>query len=420
VAGHRAWGTTPDQLKEWQRHQAIDHWTQIQNDLPFFREWLKGLVQAELLNGRTTHKGIAMSSLPGSTRVRAAAEDIWTFAKAAEASRDFSALFKDQWIVGLSSGTTGQPSLFLTTPQEHSFYLGTLFSKVPQLRPGRSQKIAFVLRAFSKLYEPSALSRLDLRFFDLYAPAEQWIQELNSWEPDVVIAPASVLLYLAAEESLWRKNLRAVISVAEVLEPEKHSHLQRVLGVDVGEVYQAMEGFLGHRCSEGEFHLNEDLIRFEYQTIQSNVARLLVTDLYRNIQPLYRYELGDLVRLKGGSCSCGQPTQRIHEVLGRQGDVYYGPTGPIFPDQVYRLMSVQFEGLEDFSWKWTIDSKGRLTKIDILVTSTLKDFSRVSESLKVLLKEWGLPDGIPLHVKGAFHRQPGPTKQRRVQVHPET
>lgn len=69
----------------------------------------------------------------------------------AESTRDFSALINGI-AVGLSSGTSGSRGLFLANEKERDAWAGILLAKALPKGLKRKERIAFFLRANSKLY----------------------------------------------------------------------------------------------------------------------------------------------------------------------------------------------------------------------------------------------------------------------------
>lgn len=89
---------------------------------------------------------------------------------------------------------------------------------------------------------------------------------------------------------------------------------------DIGEVYQATEGFLAASCSHGTLHLNEEFLYIEPQWIDEHRFTPLITDFTRSTQPIVRYRLDDVLVRKATPCPCGQATMAIERIEGRCDD----------------------------------------------------------------------------------------------------
>ena len=118
-------------------------------------------------------------------------------AREAERSRDFHAVLPGGVTVGLSSGTSGRPGVFLVDDAERRRWAGTVLGRLLDrrsvaqlLRPwGPPVRIAFCLRANSNLYESVASRRLEFRFVDLVAPFGEVLAGVAAARPDVLVAP---------------------------------------------------------------------------------------------------------------------------------------------------------------------------------------------------------------------------------------
>ena len=133
------------------------------------------------------------------------------------------------------------------------------------------------------------------------------------------MAPAQVLYQLALDERLSNLPVKKVISVAEVLDPQTKALLQSRFE-QVGEVYQATEGFLASTCHLGHLHLNEDLLIVEQEAIDEHRFIPIITDFSRSSQPIVRYRLDDVLVKDPEPCPCGSVLQRIEKIEGRLAD----------------------------------------------------------------------------------------------------
>lgn len=258
-------------------------------------------------------------------------------ARTAEADRDFTAS-ADGVSIGLSSGTSGRQSVFLTSPTERSRWAGEILAKVlPHgLRVGA--RVALVLRAGGPLYESVGSGRVAFRFFDLARPAREHVPGMAAFAPTVLAAPPHVLRVLAEARAAGDLAIAPdrVFSVAEVLDPHDRTAIEAGLGCRLDEIYQATEGFLGISCPEGRLHLNEDLLHVELVPLDGGGRRFtpVVTDLFRTTQAVIRLRLDDVLVTGSDGCPCGSPFRVIDRVEGRADDVLLLPhagTGSLEP-----------------------------------------------------------------------------------------
>jgi len=279
-------------------------------------------------------------------------------AERAESSRDFKPTVRGV-TVGLSTGTSGSRGLFMASAAERHRWAGTLLAKLLHEWPWGGMRVALMLRANSGLYETLGAGPLRFQFFDLTRDFSDVIRDVTSFDPTLLVAPAHVLSALARarEEGRHRLQPRRIISVAEVLDPLDRQLIERAFGVQVEQVYQATEGFLGTTCRHGTLHLNEEYLIVEPEWVDASRTRFvpLITDLYRTSQPVIRYRLNDVLVPRAEPCPCGSPTLALNRIEGREDDVLWlqplrgtSPV-PVFSDVISRVFVRTLPGLEDYS-----------------------------------------------------------------------
>jgi len=250
--------------------------------------------------------------------------------------------------VGLSSGTSGNRGIFLVSAEERHAWTGTVLAKVLPGELWERQRIAFFLRANSNLYGSVQRRRLQFRFFDLLDPLESHLIRLNEYQPTLVVAPPSMLRFLA--ESILEGDLkihpRKMVSVAEALDPLDERVIAEAFGQKVHQIYQCTEGFLGYTCPEGTLHLNEDLVYFEKEYLDETRRKFvpIITDFSRTVQPMLRYRLNDILTEREQPCFCGSVMTALESIEGRCDDLFFwrslhdGGLRAVFPDFIRRAI----------------------------------------------------------------------------------
>ena len=359
------WGARPADrasLEAWQQARLDVFRREVLPRAPFYRDRAPGLHVLPIVDKAAMLADFASFNTVGVTLD--AALDVAT---RAERSRDFAPTLPGDISVGLSSGTSGTRGVFLVGPDERTRWAGTLLSRLLTTRSllrvldlgGPPLRVAFFLRANSNLYTTVASRRIDFAFHDLLVPFERHLTRLARQQPDVLVAPPTVLRALAdaVDAGALRIAPTQVVSVAEVLEADDVTAITRAWGVAVQEVYQATEGFLGITCPEGRLHLNEDLVHVEPDWIDDGAPvptrfHPIVTDFSRTTQLVVRYRLDDVLRVGETSCPCGQPTRVLAAIEGRADDVLSlrdreGRRVRVFPDVVRRALAL-VDGLGDY------------------------------------------------------------------------
>lgn len=264
----------------------------------------------------------------------------------AETDRDFSPALRDGITVGLSSGSSGRRGVFLVSPEDRHRWAGIILGRAlstaslkqiitPWKRP---LKIAFFLRANSNLYRTIASRRIDFRYFDLLEPFDDLMDSLQAFQPDILIAPATVLAEIAKVDHLAIHPMQ-VISVAEVLDGRDEAVIHRKFGIRPSQIYQATEGFLAWTCAAGRLHLNEEYLHVEREWLDQGKTRFhpVITDFSRSGQWFIRHRLDDILVPDDRACPCGRHTQVIRSIEGRADEVLRFPE-PVFPDTIRQIL----------------------------------------------------------------------------------
>lgn len=318
---------------------------------PYFREMLALHPLSEL---PLMDKSIMMSRFDDINTVGVRKDDALALAIANERSREFDTDLGSN-SVGLSSGTSGHRGLFVVSGAERDAWVGTVLART--LPRGRllGHRIALFLRADNSLYESVGSRAVSFSYFDVYADMGENIARLQAYRPTILVAPPSVLRLIAraTDSGTFDAIPQKVYSVAEVLETADEQRIRASLRQPrLHQLYQCTEGFLGHTCEHGTVHLNEDDMLVEREMLDEHRFTPIVTDLRRRAQPVVRYRLGDVLRLRDGPCPCGSALTAIERIEGRQGDTlrFSGLDGrvvPVFADVITRAL-LYAEGFDEY------------------------------------------------------------------------
>jgi len=324
----------------------------------------------------------------------------------------------DGYTIGLSTGTSGNRGLFIASEDERAQWAASVFYKVVKPRLFKKQKVAFCLRANSDLYESVQSSFFSFKFYDIAAPTEDIIQDMQERKPDILCAQPSLLLLLTAAKIEGRLDISPtqIISYAEVLDNADREKIESVFNLKITEIYQCTEGFLGHSCAHGIMHLNEDNIRFERQMIDNHRFQPIITDFVRKSQPVVRYLLNDVLVLRESPCPCGSAMTAIERIEGRTDDVLVGHNENgelvyIFPDLVRRRIVWAGENLKNY----TAEQKS-LSDLIVYIDTKEEDYAEtcenICESLSSLFYEQGIMNmkitcqkGLPVRDRAAKMRR---------------
>jgi putative adenylate-forming enzyme len=285
--------------------------------------------------------------------------DVEAFALDKEARKDYTGYFNDQYVVGLSSGTSGNKGLYLTDK--------ALTKKLPMVflaRSGLSLKylpfrILFCLRVFSQGFADINSPIIKLNYVSTMTPIEKVIEDINLKKINILMAPPSFIRLMLPYRDQFKSRLKCIVCYAEVLTSEEKEKFKNFFQCKVIEIYQASEGQMASACKEGNLHLNEDLVFAELvdhegkEVTQAGIpGQLVITNLINEVQPLFRYRMNDWVVLKE-SCPCGSHYRVLDHVIGRQDDVMMFMTSDstlqyVFPDLISRWIITYSNEIREF------------------------------------------------------------------------
>ena len=310
-------------LEAWQDRQVRAHLQRILPQSAFYRERYAGLDLHNWRDFPVIEKRDMMEHFDTLNTAGLRRDEAFASALHAEESRDFRPVLRSI-TVGLSSGTSGSRGLFLASNAERQRWAGTMLARILPVGLRRNHRAALLLRANSNLYENIAGRRLAFRFFDLFSPWDTLAENLASFAPTLLVAPPSALLRLA-DSRKW-KPVERVVAAAEVLEPQDAEKIADAFHCGhLHQIYQATEGFIAATCEHGTLHLNEDIIAVQREDLGRGRFVPILTDFRRTTQPILRYRLNDILRLREKPCACGSVFTAIETVEGRCDDTLTAP-----------------------------------------------------------------------------------------------
>lgn len=286
--------------------------------------------------------------------------------------------FLGRYTVWESSGSSGEPGIFVQDAKAMAVYDALEALRRPVLRPmqrlldpwGLGERIAFVGATgghFASTVSIERLRRLNpalssrLRGISFLQPAKGMVAELNAFAPTVIATypSAAVLLAEARMDGRLRQSPHEVWTGGEDLSAAKREFVQRAFDCPVVNSYGASEFLsLASECEHGRLHLNSDWVILEPVDAQGRAAApgeagatTLLTNLANHVQPLIRYDLGDRVTVQARACRCGSCLPVI-EVQGRSEDtLHLGRAGSGSVSVLPLALSTKLEedaGLFDF------------------------------------------------------------------------
>jgi phenylacetate-coenzyme A ligase PaaK-like adenylate-forming protein len=257
-------------------------------------------------------------------------------------------LYLGRYAAWTSSGTTGEPGLFVHDGQALAVYDALEMLRLGRglLAPGFLGRLLFGGGRYAmvaatgghfagvasvermRLAAPALADRL--RVFSILEPLPLLLEALNEYQPAYIATYPSAASVLAAEQRAGRLDIApsAIWLGGETLSPACRAKIAKAFQCRILEEYGASECMsIACECERGRLHLNSDWMMLEpvdrhYRPVQpggiSHTA--LLTNLANRVQPIIRYDLGDSVAFDPEPCACGAPFPALR-VDGRSDDV---------------------------------------------------------------------------------------------------
>lgn len=271
-------------------------------------------------------------------------------------------LFEGRYRVVRTSGSTGQPGIFLSSAAEWSTILAS-YARSQEwagIHAGLARRTRLAVVSSRSPWHQSARVGLSVdspilpaRRFDAVQPLEEIVEGLNAWQPENLVVYASMGRVLAEEQLAGRLRIRprAVMCASEVLTDTTRGRITAAWGAPPFNVYGATEAAtIASECAHHRLHLFEDLVITESVDAHDRAvppgtygAKVLITVLFSRTQPLIRYELSDSIAVSSERCPCGSPLTTLEGIRGRAEDVLRMPARgggavPIHPVLFHQLL----------------------------------------------------------------------------------
>jgi phenylacetate-CoA ligase len=249
-----------------------------------------------------------------------------------------------------------------------------------------------------------------VRIKRLSSVQDDLIDQLNEFQPNVIVSYASVLEALAIQsEKLHLKSLRQIANISEQLVPRAGRRIQEAFGVALPDHYATGECLLlTNGCpSHGGSHVNADWAIFEvvdenYQPVPPGQLgkKVLVTNLANTVQPFIRYEVGDQVMMATEQCTCGSRLPRIDHVEGRAAEVFWTFNGTKHQLVSGGLFNAAVDSLNDIrEWQAIQTDRNNVTiRLELLPHATLTP-AAVPVAFRKALADHELPDHVAVEIE---------------------
>jgi phenylacetate-CoA ligase len=299
-----------------------------------------------------------------------------------------------------TSGSTGVPGIFLYSKEEWSFIAALVVARIsqPVFRPFNKLRLAFLGNtgghyAGVTLVSDAPKFLYNTRLFSNPKDIQNLISGLNEFQPDIISGYAGTIYQLALAKADGRLKIKPgrLQSSGEVLTENMRHTIETAFNQDVIDLYACSESIvLGvQKSGRDPFHLFNDWHHLEVVDENNNLVpegtqgTLLVTPLYRTLQPLIRYRLSDTMALQ----TTDHPFISLNRFSGRTEDtlVYISPQGikhPIHPSEMVEIFA---PGLRQFQFE---QSSPNTLLLRISVHNGYSDTKQLTEKIlnEILIK----------------------------------
>lgn len=377
-------------LRELRKHE---HWTREQLETyqaqavrrlreytykysPFYQRFHRGLTDRPLSELPVLTKAMMMEHFDDLVTDRAIRlEDI----RAQLTTLEDNQSYLDRYWVTATSGSSGQPGIFLFDRSEWA----TVIASFARGQEWGGLKVDLWHRR--KMAVVSSTSALHMSFRVGLTVQSPWVetlrlaaaeplptivQKINDFQPDILVAYASMARILAEEQHAERLQIspRVIFTSSEVLTETTRRRVEEAWGKVLFNEYAATEsgGLAAERNDHRGLYLFEDQVIFEVVDNQNRPVppgvygdKVLLTTLHNRTQPLIRYELHDSVKLASEPYSGGFPFALIDRIQGRTEDTLYFPgvkggEVAVHPSVFHRVMDT----VPTNSWQIVQDANG--------------------------------------------------------------
>lgn len=240
-------------------------------------------------------------------------------------------------IVGFTGGTTGKSLKVLYTKddfQRRMAYLDAFKSRLG-INTFKVKKATFSGREIITNPKKKVFWRYNYiykqRLYSTFNMTEEnlpyYIDDLNKFKPEVINGFVSAIFELAKfiknNQIRLSFQAQAIFTTSETLLPIHRELIEDVFNTKIYNQYASAEGapFITE-CKCGELHYNLDTGVIE--TLPTNIGnQMIITSFTTHGTPLIRYNIGDIISFKDGTCKCGSSHPLVEYISGRKVDFLF-------------------------------------------------------------------------------------------------
>jgi phenylacetate-CoA ligase len=290
-----------------------------------------------------------------------------------------SDLFKKKYHVIHTSGTSGNQGIFVYSKKEwdsiYPYILKTFNFKFRKKKTayvgclgGHFVALSFVSwlnKGFGKLF-------CNLKIIDINKPIEQIINELNSFQPNILGGFFNQLKILAKHQANGELSISpdVVVNCSEPVIPKDKEYIEEAFKAPLNDLYGFAECFIagvGKSKDPGIFLFDDKVL------IEIKEDHILATNLFNKTMPIIRYRIDDFLTLSTvQSKRC--PYTLIDNVIGRVESMIWFKNSEGKLDSLHPFLFVVFN--VDGLYKYRVVVKNE-NSFEFLAVISSKDKNKV-------------------------------------------
>ncbi|MDY0357083.1 MAG: hypothetical protein RBR19_14470 [Sedimentisphaerales bacterium] len=236
--------------------------------------------------------------------------------------------YKGTYRVMHTSGSTGQPGLFVYSAADWRIAQALVGTRVLRYRPTLGRiRYAFLVKSsghYAGVQLAQSASRLGFKklLLSIDDPIDRTLERLQRFQPHLLGGYPSGLAMLAEQQLQGNLHIqpRKIIGSGEHLDSGARALIESAFATRPVNLYAASESLaFGASCPHHKgIHLFDDWHCFEIDGAPGGArGRLTLTNLYNYTQPLIRYKMTDEIELADTPCPCGRPFLLAKDIVGR-------------------------------------------------------------------------------------------------------
>jgi len=249
---------------------------------------------------------------------------------------------------------------------------------------------------------------VEVRHFSVRKPISAIVEELNAFNPDMLLSYPFVLYELAHQKKKNALHIspQKVLWGGFPLDDDKKQFIGEAFNCVPYSGYFATEatGPIAAECPQHSLHVYSNAVILEVLGTDDRPVppgkpgRAVITNLMNFTQPIIRYRLNDIVQMFTGICPCGSSLPVIEKILGREGDIIWVDKGNGDYEVIDPILfNFKIPGLEKFQ---VIQEENAFLKVKVVINERGQEVTnQVEEAMGNILRDKNLCQTVKVKIE---------------------